>query len=65
MLSLLSVLFMHVPPEDYLRCEDYVWLKEGIQSSSLFTPSEKSEIIINWIEHTDPHCFDNEDAKAD
>jgi hypothetical protein len=62
MLSLLTVLFMHVPPEDYLRCEDYEWLKEGIQSSTLFTPSQKFDIITRWIEHTEPSCFDTKDA---
>ena len=62
MLSLLTVLFMHVPPEDYLRCEDYQWLKEGIQSSTLFTPMQKTEIILRWMEHTEPHCFDDQDA---
>ena len=59
MLSLLSVLFMHVPPEMLLKCEDYEWLKEGIQSSTLFTPMQKTEIILKWMEHTDPHCFDD------
>jgi hypothetical protein len=62
MLSLALILFSHVPPEDYLRCEDYQWLKEGLMSSTLFTPAEKSDILINWINHTDPHCFDNKDA---
>ena len=62
MLSLITVLFMHVPPEDLLRCEDYEWLKEGIQSSTLFTPAQKFNIITRWIEHTDPRCFDNKDA---
>ena len=59
MLSLLTVLFMHVPPENYLKCEDYQWLKEGIQSSTLFTPMQKTEIILRWMEHTEPHCFDD------
>ena len=59
MLSLLTVLFMHVPPENYLRCEDYEWLKEGIQSTTLFTPMQKTEIILHWMEHTEPHCFDD------
>ena len=62
MLSLLTVLALHIPPEDHLRCEDYAWLKEGLMSSTLFTPAEKSDILINWINHTDPHCFDNKDA---
>ena len=62
MLSLITVLFMHVPPEDLLRCEDYEWLKEGIESSTLFTPAQKFNIITRWIEHTEPHCFDNKDA---
>ena len=62
MLSLLTVFAMHVPPENYLRCEDYEWLKEGIQSSTLFTPAQKFNIITRWIEHTEPSCFDNKDA---
>jgi hypothetical protein len=62
MLSLLTIFAMHVPPENYLRCEDYHWLKNGIQETNLFTPAEKFEIILNWMEHTDPHCFDNKDA---
>ena len=62
MLSLLTIFAMHVPPENYLRCEDYYWLKNGIQETNLFTPAEKFEIILNWMEHTDPHCFDNKDA---
>ena len=53
---------MHVPPENYLKCEDYHWLKEGIESSTLFTPAEKFSIITRWIEHTDPACFDDWDA---
>jgi hypothetical protein len=44
MLSLLSVLFMHVPQDMYLRCEDYEWLKEGIETTTLFTPAQKTEI---------------------
>ena len=62
MLSLALIFFSHVPPENLLRCEDYQWLKEGLMSSTLFTPAEKSDILINWINHTDPHCFDNKDA---
>ena len=56
---------MHVTPENYLKCEDYHWLKEGIESSTLFTPAEKFSIITRWLEHTEPECFDNKDAKAD
>jgi len=48
--------------ENYLRCEDYEWLKQGLQETTLFTPAEKSDILIHWINHTDPHCFDNKDA---
>ena len=59
MLSLFTVLFMHVPQDMYLQCEDYKWLKEGIETSTLFTPMQKTEIILKWMEHTDPHCFDN------
>ena len=62
MLSLLTVFAMHIPPENFLRCEDYEWLKEGLMSTTLFTPAEKSDILINWINHTDPYCFDNKDA---
>jgi hypothetical protein len=56
---------MHVPQDMYLRCEDYEWLKEGIETTTLFTPAQKTEIILKWIEHTDPHCFGDKDAKAD
>ena len=62
MLSLLTVFAMHVPPEDFLRCEDYEWLKQGIQETTLFTPSQKFDITIHWMNHTDPACFDNKDA---
>jgi len=62
MLSLALIFFSHVPVENYLRCEDYEWLKQGLEETTLFTPAEKSAILINWIEHTDPHCFDNKDA---
>lgn len=59
MLSLLTVLAMHIPKDMYLNCEDYQWLKEGVQSSTLFTPAEKTNLILKWIDHTDPHCFDD------
>lgn len=59
MLSLLTVLAMHIPKDMYLNCEDYQWLKEGVQSSTLFTPAEKTNLILRWIDHTDPHCFDD------
>lgn len=62
MLSLLTVLAMHVPPENLLRCEDYDWLKEGIEASTLFSPAEKFDITLHWMNHTDPACFDNKDA---
>jgi len=62
MLSLALIFFSHVPVENYLRCEDYEWLKQGLEETTLFTPAEKSDILINWINHTDPHCFDNKDA---
>ena len=62
MLSLLTVFAMHVPPENYLRCEDYKWLKEGIETSTLFSPAEKFDITLHWMNHTDPACFDNKDA---
>jgi hypothetical protein len=59
MLSLLTIFAMHVPPEDFLRCEDYKWLKEGIETTTLFTPAEKFDITLHWMNHTDPACFDN------
>ena len=62
MLSTLAVLFMHVPSDMLLKCEDYHWLKEGIKRTTLFTPAEKFAIITKWIEHTEPSCFDNKDA---
>jgi hypothetical protein len=62
MLSTLAVLFMHIPSDLLLKCEDYHWLKEGIEETTLFTPAEKFAIITKWIEHTEPSCFDNEDA---
>lgn len=62
MLSLLTIFALHVPPENLLRCEDYEWLKQGMQQSKLFTPAEKFDLILHWMEHTDPHCFDNKDA---
>ena len=62
MLSLALIFFSHVPPEDFLRCEDYQWLKQGLEETTLFTPSEKSHIILHWMNHTDPHCFDSKDA---
>jgi len=62
MLSLLTIFAMHVPSEQYLRCEDYEWLKQGLEETTLFTPFEKADILINWMNHTDPHCFDSKDA---
>ena len=62
MLSLALIFFSHIPPEDFLRCEDYEWLKNGVNESDLFSPSEKSKMILHWIEHTDPACFGNKDA---
>ena len=47
----------HVPVEQYLKCDDYLWLKEGLEEVDFFTPAEKSEILIKWINHTDPKCF--------
>ena len=62
MLSLALIFFSHVPPEDFLRCEDYQWLKQGLEETTLFTPTEKSHLILHWMNHTDPACFDNKDA---
>jgi len=53
---------MHVPQDMYLKCKDYKWLKEGMETSTLFTPAEKFDIILHWMNHTDPSCFDNKDA---
>ena len=62
MLSLALIFFSHVPPEDFLRCEDYEWLKQGMEEATLFTPAEKSHLILHWMNHTDPRCFDSKDA---
>ena len=62
MLSLALIFFSHVPVENYLRCEDYEWLKQGLQETTLFTPFEKADILIHWMEHTDPQCFETQDA---
>ena len=59
MLSLLTVFALHVPPEMYLRCEDLEWLRQGLEETEVFTPFEKSDILINWMNHTDPKCFGN------
>ncbi|CAR63209.1 hypothetical protein SRSM4_012 [Synechococcus phage S-RSM4] len=48
--------------ENHLRCEDYEWLKQGLEETTLFTPFEKADILIHWMEHTEPHCFDSKDA---
>ena len=62
MLSLALIFASHVSPELFLRCEDYLWLKQGLEESSLFTPAEKLDITLHWMEHTSPACFDNKDA---
>lgn len=62
MLSLALIFFSHVPVENHLRCEDYEWLKQGLEETTLFTPFEKADILIHWMEHTEPHCFDSKDA---
>jgi len=59
MLSLLTVFALHIPPKMYLRCEDFDWLANSLATVDFFTPSEKLEILTNWMEHTDPQCFDN------
>jgi len=53
---------MHVPPEMYLRCEDFDWLANRLARTEVFTVSEKFDLLTNWMNHTDPHCFDNKDA---
>jgi hypothetical protein len=62
MLSLALIFFSHVPVENYLRCEDLKWLKQGLDETTLFTPFEKADIYIHWMEHTDPQCFEAQDA---
>jgi len=62
MLSLLTIFAMHIPSEQLLRCEDFDWLANGLASVEFFTPSEKLDILTNWMDHTDPHCFDSKDA---
>jgi hypothetical protein len=62
MLSLALIFFSHVPPEMYLRCEDFDWLANRLARTEVFTVSEKLDILTNWMKHTDPHCFDNKDA---
>ena len=57
MLSLLTIFALHVPTTSYLKCEDFDWLANGLAKTELFTPSQKLEIISNWMDHTDPHCF--------
>ena len=59
---LLSLIFAtHIPQEQYLRCEDYEWLKQGIIESELFTPSEQFNIITHWMNHTDSKCFEEKE----
>jgi len=62
MLSLLTILALHVSQEYYFSCEDYVWLRNGILESEIFTESEKTKIIDKWKSHTEPSCFDSVDA---
>ena len=59
MLSLALIFFSHVPPEMHLNCDDFNWLREGLGETTAFTPFEKADILIHWMEHTDPKCFDN------
>jgi len=28
-----------------------------LEETTLFTPFEKADILIHWMEHTDPACF--------
>ena len=62
MLSLLAVFALHIPPEMYLGCEDFDWLANNLATVESFTTSEKFNILTHWVEHTDPACFDNQDA---
>jgi hypothetical protein len=59
MLSLSLILATHIPQSHYLRCNDYEWLKQGMQESELFTPIEKFDLITHWMNHTDPKCFED------
>jgi hypothetical protein len=40
-------------------------LQQGLEETKLFTPAQKFDLLVHWMNHTDPHCFDNKDAKAD
>jgi len=62
MLSLALIFFSHVPVENYLRCEDYEWLRQGLEETKLFTRAEKFDLLVHWMNHTDPHCFKAQDA---
>ena len=57
MILLALLISHHVPVEHYLKCDDYMWLRNGLMESEIFTPSEKADILIRWINHTDPKCF--------
>ncbi|AOV61914.1 hypothetical protein BOW91_gp032 [Synechococcus phage S-WAM2] len=37
-------------------------MKQGLDETTLFTPFEKADIYIHWMEHTDPQCFEAQDA---
>jgi len=56
---LLSLLLAtHVPQSNYLRCEDFEFLSQGLLESELFSVSEKVSLVFKWwMEHTDPVCF--------
>jgi hypothetical protein len=57
---LLSLLFAtHVPQDLYFKCDDFDWLKERTLRSELLSVSKKIDIISNWINHTDPKCFED------
>ena len=62
MLSLLTVFALHIPPDFYLRCEDFDWLANNLATVEFFTTSEKLDILTHWMEHTDPVCFGEQDA---
>ena len=62
MLLFSLLLAAHVPTSQYLTCSDFDYLSEALQTTTLFTPAEKVEILSHWAQHTNESCFDNKDA---
>jgi len=62
MILLSLLLATHVPQSNYLRCEDFEFLSQGLLESELFSVSEKVSLVFKWMDHTDPVCFQLEDS---